>query len=207
MTEFTRLSLAVAGLILYQIIFYFGSEKFQKNPHNVLTGPDQYIPFWPASVLVYSLWFPEIVVFPYVLFYFSPNTFAVYMTGMILDIGASVVIYLLYPTSFTRPVPPDTVTGRLMKAVYKGSYRGLNCAPSLHCSSCMMILLCLWSGGTIPAVVSLGFAVVSVGIILSTMTTKQHALVDFLTAIPMAVISFGFGLKFPLLPLVHWILR
>ena len=207
MQTFLRLVAATAVMLLFQIITYFGSEIFQKDPHNVLTKADSRIPFLPATALIYSLWFPLIAVFPVLLFYADIKVYGIYITAMVLDIIVSVIIYLIYPTSFVRPVPPDTAAGRIMKIIYTGSYRGLNCAPSLHCSSCMLIIICSIAAPGLGVLLRAVCIIVSAGIVISTMTTKQHALVDFLTAIPMAILSYAAGCLFPAALLADWILR
>ena len=207
MHTFIRAAIAAAILLTYQVITYFGSEKFQHDPHNVLTFVDERIPFVPATSLIYVLWFPLIAAFPILLYYADTHIYAVYMSAMFLDITASVIIYLIYPTSFTRPVPPDTLIGRFMKLIYTGSYRGLNCAPSLHCSSCMLIIICSVTPAAMPMWIRAVCILVSAGIVISTMTTKQHAFIDFATAIPMAVLSYAAGCIVPAAFVVGWIMK
>ena len=89
-----------------------------------------------------------------------------------------------------------------MAIVFKGSYRGVNCAPSLHCSSCYLIIFtALMAMHNVTGIISI---IVAVAIVISTMTTKQHTVIDVLSAIPMFVVCafigklvpFGFILNF-----------
>lgn len=131
----------VQGILLsFQTVLYFGCEFFQRSIHDVKHPVDDKIPFLPWTVLPYCLWFPLIAFYPFVVFRTDPYSYCSYLMTMVMEIVLSVVCYLIYPTSFQRPVPPAGFWGNFMKFVYRGSYRGLNCAPSLHCSSCFLVI-------------------------------------------------------------------
>ena len=131
----------IQGILLsFQTVLYFGSEFFQSKIHDVKRPVDDKIPFLPWTVLPYCFWFPLIVFYPLVVFRTDPYSYCSYLMTMVMEIMISVVCYLIYPTSFQRPVPPNDFWGNFMKFIYHGSYRGLNCAPSLHCSSCFLVI-------------------------------------------------------------------
>ena len=185
-----------ALLLTFQVTLYFGCEKFQKNFHNVLRPVDAKIPFQPGWVYIYVLWFPLIAVFPLSLFLFRRSLYLLYILSIITDILLSVCFYMIYPTTFDRPQPPQTLTGRAMKLVYKSSYRGVNCMPSLHCSQCFLIIAAALLCTELPFWQKCGYIALSAGIIYSTVATKQHALIDMITALPTAAVSMliGWGL-------------
>lgn len=184
-----RLVLYQILLLLCQSVLYFGCERYQKNFHNVERPIDKYIPFIPFTSLFYCMWFPLIALFPISLFYADSVMYYLYMRSMLCEIIISVFCYMIYPTTFERPVPPDTFWGRIMKLVYKGSYRGLNCAPSLHCSSCFLItyMACVCLG--MPFLLRIIVITISTLIVVSTMTTKQHTIIDVITAVPVFAVS------------------
>ena len=180
----------IQGILLsFQTVLYFGSEFFQSKIHDVKRPVDDKIPFLPWTVLPYCFWFPLIVFYPLVVFRTDPYSYCSYLMTMVMEIVLSVVCYLIYPTSFQRPVPPDGFWGNFMKFVYQGSYRGLNCAPSLHCSSCFLVICVSFTCAGMSLWVR-GFTVsIAIMIVLSTLTTKQHTLIDVLTAVPLFLIS------------------
>lgn len=186
---FKKLILVQGILLSLQTLLYFGCEFFQSKIHDVKRPVDDKIPFLPWTVLPYCFWFPMIVFYPLIVFRTDPHSYCGYLTTMVMEIVLSIVCYLIYPTSFQRPVPPDGFWGKFMKFVYHSSYRGLNCAPSLHCSSCFLVICVSF----ICAGMSLwvrGFTVsIAIMIVLSTLTTKQHTLIDVLTAVPLFLIS------------------
>lgn len=201
-----KVLLAEILLLGLQTLLYFGVEAFEGKPHNVAKKIDGHIPFVPAFVYIYVLWFPLILLFPLALFRANPMAYARYQTAILLDIALSLVCYLVYPTSFSRPEAPDTVSGRAMKLVFRGSYKGLNCAPSMHCSMCYLVLHFVGATPGLPPAVAAIAVPVALGIVISTLFTKQHVLIDALTALPLAAVCILIGNRLPFTALLHWIL-
>ena len=203
-----RIKLLFAEILILglQTLLYFGVEAFEGKPHNVAKKIDGHIPFVPAFVYIYVLWFPLILLFPLALFQADPMAYARYQTAIVLDIALSLLCYLVYPTSFARPEAPDTVSGRAMKLVFRGSYKGLNCAPSMHCSMCYLVLHFVGATPGLPVAVAAIAVPVALGIVISTLFTKQHVVIDALSAIPLAAVCILVGNRLPLTALLHWIL-
>lgn len=201
-----KVLLAEILLLGLQTLLYFGVEAFEGKPHNVAKKIDGHIPFVPAFVYIYVLWFPLIFLFPLALFRANPMAYARYQTAILLDIALSLVCYLVYPTSFARPEAPDTVSGRAMRLVFRGSYKGLNCAPSMHCSMCYLVLHFVGATPGLPFAVAAIAVPVALGIVISTLFTKQHVVIDALTALPLAAVCILIGNRLPFTALLHWIL-
>ena len=191
---FKKLILVQGILLAFQILLYFGSEFFQSKIHNVKRSVDDKIPFLPWTVLPYCFWFPMIAFYPLIVFRTDPCSYCGYLMTMVMEIVLSVVCYLIYPTSFQRPAPPDGFWGNFMKFVYHGSYRGLNCAPSLHCSSCFLVICVSFICAGMSLWVRVFTVSIAIMIVLSTLTTKQHTLIDVLTAVPLFLISRILGI-------------
>ena len=191
---FKKLILVQGILLALQTLLYFGCEFFQSKIHNVKRPVDDKIPFLPWTVLPYCFWFPMIAFYPLIVFRTDPHSYCGYLTTMVMEIVLSVVCYLIYPTSFQRPVPPDGFWGNFMKFVYHGSYRGLNCAPSLHCSSCFLVICVSFTCAGMSLWVRAFTVSIAIMIVLSTLTTKQHTLIDVLTAVPLFLISRILGI-------------
>ena len=193
--NFIRLVIVQAVLLIIQIILYFGCEYFQSGFHDVKRDMDDKIPFVEGSVLAYVLWFPLIALFPIALFYVNEEAYVFYMSAMSMEIILSVICYMVYPTTFKRPKPSDKLSGKLMAIVFKGSYRGVNCAPSLHCSSCYLIIFtALMAMHNVTGIISI---IVAVLIVISTMTTKQHTVLDVVSAFPMFILCAVIGKLLP----------
>ncbi len=185
----------VQGILLsFQTLLYFGCEFFQSKIHDVKRPVDDKIPFLPWTVLPYCFWFPLIVFYPLIVFQTDSYSYCSYLMTMVTEIVLSVSCYLIYPTSFQRPVPPDGFWGNFMKFIYHSSYRGLNCAPSLHCSSCFLVICVSFTCVGMNLWIRVFTVSIAVMIVLSTLTTKQHTLIDVLTAVPLFLISRILGL-------------
>ena len=176
----------ILAVIVFQIIAYFGVELIEGEPHNVKRKIDDRVPLIPWTGIIYSTWFPLIGFAPLVLYYGDFQVFRIYIIAWIIDIILSSAAYLIYPTSFERP----PVKSGLIKAIYKVSFKQINCAPSLHCSvSYLIIIGSIAAEGLSPVLAAL-FIADSIGICITTLTTKQHVIIDVLTAVPFAAVSW-----------------
>ncbi|MDY6045145.1 MAG: phosphatase PAP2 family protein [Peptoniphilus sp.] len=177
-------------MLTLQVVLYFGCEYFQKNPHDVARPLDEKIPVIPLFTLIYILWFPVIALFPVHLFKASYDLYRVYMLTWIIDLAASIAIYMLYPTTFERPKnPTDYPGGWMLSFIYKSSYKGLNCMPSLHCSMSIMVLIFALLSGTLALKLKVIYGAVALGIIASTLFTKQHVVLDVVTGVLLGILS------------------
>lgn len=181
-------------LLSVQTLLYFGIQKFEGPAHDVSSRWDAKIPYWPPSVFVYILWFPLIAVFPLCLYWYSWEIYQTYLAAVIIDILISLTVYMLYPSSFRRPNPPDGFVGWVMKIVYRCDYKGKNCMPSMHCSMCFIIVFFSLGCMGYHVVLYSGALLLAVLIVLSTVLTKQHVIIDVLTAFLVAMLATGGGM-------------
>lgn len=180
-------------ILIFQVVLYFGCEFFQKNPKNMDLPIDKKIPALPYFALIYVLWFPLIAIFPISLFKEAKNLYELYVICWIIDIVISVIIYLAYPTTCTRPKDLENIKGGwMLKILYKFSYKGLNCSPSMHCSISTLVLIFALTASTMPINLRIIYSTTALGIILSTLFTKQHVLIDLVTGVLLAMLIFLF---------------
>lgn len=178
-------------ILIFQVVLYFGCEFFQKNPKNMDLPIDKKIPALAYFALIYVLWFPLIAIFPISLFKEAKNLYELYVICWIIDIVISVIIYLAYPTTCTRPKDLENIKGGwMLKILYKFSYKGLNCSPSMHCSISTLVLIFALTASTMPINLRIIYSTTALGIILSTLFTKQHVLIDLVTGVLLALVIF-----------------
>lgn len=180
-----------AALLACQTILYFGIQKFEGPAHDVSSRLDKKIPYLPHSIFIYVLWFPMIAFYPLCLWVHSAEIYKIYIASIITDIIISTAIYILYPSSFTRPKPPDGFIGKIMRLVLRCDYKGKNCMPSMHCSMCFIVIFTAYMCSAFQPPLYAAFALLAVLIIMSTVLTKQHVIIDVITGFLAATVSFA----------------
>lgn len=183
-----KLVLVQAALLTIQGILYFGVQYFEGPPHDMKLPLDDHIPFRTQAIFIYVLWYPLIAFYPLALYAFSPEAYKVYMIAIVVDILISIFIFYVYPTSFERPKPTtDTLSGKTMALMHIANYTGKNCLPSMHCSMCFIILFSAGGCDQIPFGMLVGVVILTLGIVISTVLTKQHVIIDVVAAHPLAL--------------------
>ena len=121
----------------------------------------------------------------------APELCLKYMLAHSIDQLLSNIIYLIYPTTFERPVPPKKgLTGFVIGTVYGANHRFLNCAPSVHCSVSFLFAFATLAAPMLPLWLRLVIVVWSLAIVASTMLVKQHMVIDAVTALPAAAVCW-----------------
>lgn len=177
------------GLLAVQGLSYLLVQHTKRPVRDMARSIDSRIPLIPQFIFIYVLWYPLIAVFPLMLYVHETGLYNQYILSIILDVLLSLLIYWFYPTSFVRPKPmKNCLSGRALALMYVVDYKGRNCMPSMHCSQCFIIgyyTLCCQS---MPGLVQAGLLLLCMGIVFGTVLTKQHVLIDVITALPLAVI-------------------
>jgi membrane-associated phospholipid phosphatase len=154
-----------------------------------MTWVDREVPFLPNTVWIYiSEW-----AFFYVIFVFIKDSLNIsrYLYSFMALQTVSCVIFWLWPTTFPRgefPLPEDL--NALTYFVFSGLRQTdspANCAPSLHVSSVYLTSFIFFHEQRRKLV---PFVLWATAIALSTLTTKQHYLVDIVSGLLMALISY-----------------
>lgn len=175
--------------------FYFLSEHlFSLQYHSVWVPLDDKIPFTPAFVIPYILWYP----------YIPAGLLAVYLTdrkamtrqAWILFSGMTVCLlcFVLFPTriDFRGDASGRDIFSMLCRIIY-GSEDSVNVFPSMHCYEATAIHLSTFVSGPLKNKVGLriGSAVLTVLICMSTVFVKQHSVVDIVAGCSLAFLSFA----------------
>ena len=180
-----------AGMMVFHLVTYFGSQYLEGEPHTVGGALDERIPFHPGWIYIYSSWFVLLLGVPALLNIVAPELCLKYMLAHSIDQLLSNIIYLIYPTTFERPVPPKKgLTGFVIGTVYGSNHRFLNCAPSVHCSVSFLFAFAALAAPMLPLWLRLVIVVWSLAIVASTMLVKQHMVIDAVTALPAAAVCW-----------------
>lgn len=163
-----------------QILVYTGTKLLMLGAHhrNFESALDLAIPFLPWTVCIYAGAFLYwAVAFVAILRGGRDNAFR-FLCAHMVSLLAALAFFLLLPTTNTRPaVEPHGFWNRCMRLVYAVDTPD-NLLPSLHCE---LSWLCWRSLGQVPKVSRRWKAfclVFTLMIFVSTLTTKQHILID-----------------------------
>ncbi len=103
------------------------------------------------------------------------------------------IFFTVLPSTTLRPVITDTdFWSRMLRMVYRMDAAD-NLFPSIHCLTSQFCFIAVRKSRFIPKWYKL-FSVIAAGLIcISTLTTKQHVVVDVFMGIALAEISYGFA--------------
>jgi membrane-associated phospholipid phosphatase len=167
-------------------VLYLVPNHLQLFPPRLLwwTAVDKGVPFLPWTVWIY---FSDylLVAAAFMLQNTWPEVWRYVKTYLsLLAVGA--VIHLTWPTVFPReafPVDGATLSARALDAL-RGVDAATSCLPSMHVAGSYLAAFSLWRHR--PAVFG-GFLLWATAIAASTLTTKQHYIVDILAGLFLAV--------------------
>jgi len=162
---------------LWLDLLYYGPQWFQIRPAHELSGTslDYQIPFLPETAWVYqSLFF----LLPLALFV-QPNKehIAKFVSGFCLLVLTFSLFFWFYPTALPNPTYPDRIPWGYRYLVMAVDVHK-NVFPSLHAALCVYagvwIITLKHKKKWISSLVTLWIFL----LLVSTLTTKQHILID-----------------------------
>lgn len=178
------------SLVCIQSILYFISKLLQGDLNLVGNVIDTKIPFVPAFFIPYCIWYLMIFIIPYYLYCKDKDKFIKYTMAYILCSMIGNIVFISYPSTVTRP----TVTGTdIFSLIAKFIYwidTPTNCFPSLHCAISMLFILYTCESKNTNIITKISVCIISILIMLSTLFTKQHVVVDFISGDMLALIVY-----------------
>lgn len=172
------------------VTLYFASSVFYigQAGYFMLTPLDHGLPFLPWTSLVYVMLYPFLFYMCFDIKNYQ-NLNKVLYAFMFLIIS-SCLIFILYPVAYPRefyPLPYTNNLGvNLLRAV-RMLDRPVNCFPSLHVSSVYLFSFAFWHECRKKFAI---FMAISTAISLSTLTTKQHYILDVIAGLTLATVIY-----------------
>jgi membrane-associated phospholipid phosphatase len=175
-------------------LMYIGSNRFHLFEPQLLTytSLDQAIPFVPWTFWIYASEY--LFFFAIYLSLKSEHTMNRYIYSFFTLQTVSVLIFIFWPTTFPRDDFPliretmDALTFAGFSAL-RATDSPASCAPSLHVSSVYLSsMMLLYEGQKHSRTLFKIFFGWATLIALSTLTTKQHYIIDLVTGFGMAVL-------------------
>jgi hypothetical protein len=183
-------ALLTAGVDILFAAVYFGADYITglRAHHLHLFLPQELaIPLWPSMILVYDSLYLLFILAPFVLRTREAlNRLAIAAAA---TITASGILFLIFPAELGFKTP--IVTGPF-KTIFEISDRvnlDYNLVPSLHVGLAMICLQAFWPKA--PRVARLCLAVWGAALILSTLLTHQHHVLDAVAGAGLALVIFN----------------
>jgi membrane-associated phospholipid phosphatase len=181
----TILMAAVASL-------YFPLNHTLTGGFNLSTPFDSWVPLWPVWVIPYLLCLPFwLVGLAWAAWKMDDRLFRAFVSSVLFVLLSATCIYFFFPTYVQRPaVSNNGWTAQLLEIVYRndGTY---NAFPSGHVYQTS--LFCLFYNHLYPKH-SWFWGGIVVVVVLSTLFTHQHYLVDPLGGLGIAWLGYRFGM-------------
>ncbi|MCP3891997.1 MAG: MBL fold metallo-hydrolase [Desulfobulbaceae bacterium] len=172
-----------AGYLLIQRYLFFSPVSMEQ------TSLDRVIPFVPDSVYVYqSIWF-LVPIAPWLMR--TVKEIYRYTVGLLVICCISFTVFMVFPTIITRP--ESLVETNLLYQLLIQVDKELNAFPSLHVSLVLFHLLCcikIFSEMNLRRRYKLIVWIWAMGIIFSTLLTKQHILYDVFGGILVGLLGY-----------------
>ena len=100
-------------------------------------------------------------------------------------------IFIIYPTTIDRQLVfnDNSIFDYAVKFIYKNDTPALNCFPSLHALNSMLWIFYIGFNKKFNKLVRLIIILISIGVIFATLFIKQHAIVDLIGSLLVAIIA------------------
>lgn len=189
----------VLPLLLYGILYIFVFAVLEGIDHEQYFMPyfkiDHMIPFIPAFVVPYILWFAWIPLACIILLLYDEDMFIRTRRLLIIGMTAFLIISAVFPTKLDlRPdtLPDSGIFCQLLNVIYSAD-TSTNVFPSIHVYNTCAIWHAVYAsnnGILGKRWFNIGTTILSVLIILSTMFIKQHSIIDVAGGIIMFVLVY-----------------
>ena len=186
---------AVIFAFLFNTLVYTGSRWIAgKWPHhNIETAADRMIPFFAPSAAVYLGCYLFWAVNYILIARQEKEEVCRFFAGDFISRVVCFVFFLAFPTTNVRPeLPPDGFWNQVMLWVYSVDAAD-NLFPSIHCLVSWFCYIGIRDREEIPVWYRRFSFVMALLVCVSTLTTKQHVLVDVAGGILLAELCFRIG--------------
>jgi membrane-associated phospholipid phosphatase len=179
---------AAAGTVLVCAAMYFIPQHLHRGQPLLLpmTALDRWVPFWPASGLIYFAVFPLLLGTYVAIRDLHRATCFLYACLFAQTIGMA--CFLLWPTQYPRELfdlpPTASMVAATLVKFCRSADAPVNCLPSLHVSTVVLCIGALRGSRLfVPAIVA------GIPLAASTLTFKQHYLVDVIAGALLGLLA------------------
>ncbi len=182
------------GMFIIVSAAYFSLEFLGLRHHPVHTAIDDAIPFIPAFIIPYVMWYFYIPGMMIIMCFKDKKVFRRQVATLFIGAFICIAIFAIYPTmiEFRPDASGDGFFLALCRLVFAND-KPYNVLPSLHCYETTAIHLASFGGaaGYKNRKLRAASAITAVLICLSTLFVKQHSALDFISGCLLAVIIYA----------------
>lgn len=181
--------------VSFNMAVYGGTRMIAGNwrHYNVESPLDGLIPFWPPSAAVYLGCYIFWIVNYIWIARQGKREVCQFFAADFISRAVCLVIFLVFPTTNIRPsVEPEGFWNKVMLLVYAADAAD-NLFPSIHCLVSWFCYIGVRGRRDIPAWYRGASFVMAVLVCISTLTTKQHVIVDVIGGVLLAQLCFWIG--------------
>ncbi len=183
--------------IVLHVFTYFGTRLFTTGwyHYDMTTELDNRIPLVPWTVIIYLgcyiFWAVN-----YILGCTQDKENAeIFMWTEIISKAVCLICYVVIPTTNVRPHIEGTgIFEKMMVWLYSADAAD-NLFPSIHCLTSWLCVIAVRDQKRIPKSYKFFSVVMAVLVCVSTVTTKQHVIVDVIAGVLLAELSFKLAPK------------
>ncbi len=166
-------------------------------------GFDDKVPLLKIFFIPYLLAYPYWFIAP-IIAAKNKKRFCNWFIAVMISFFITAIIYCFMPTTISRPIdemlasknPIDNWIGNFY--MFDGGYVPFGCFPSIHCLLSAFCYIAVRGQKNISFVNRVGILIMDLLILLATQFTKQHYIVDLISAVFLAEITFFICNKFNL---------
>ncbi len=181
----------VLYLPVYLVLFFIVEQVITTDYWVSYCKVDDWIPFCPAFVVFYVMWYPLAIGTGMYLLWKDPKVFQRYMYFVSIGLTVSLLICLVFPNGQDlRPTAlGNDIFSRIMRLIYAAD-TNTNVLPSMHVvGTCAAIAA--WYHTEVqhkwvrPAILLLGLL-----INVSTVLVKQHSFLDIIAGVVLSAVVY-----------------
>ena len=180
-------------LVIY-MIFFFLVERIEASSYYVPEVPiDHQIPFIPAFIIPYVMWFPWIPFICLWALFTDENAYIRISRFLMIGMSLFIVISALFPTKlFLRPetVPGKYICSAMVRYLHKID-TPTNVFPSIHVYDTLVLLYGVFIGKCklFQNKIFRAFSILlTIAICLATCFLKQHSVLDGIAALVLLIL-------------------
>lgn len=182
------ISLLLVIPVMYAL--YFLVNSLDLSTHDVTTAIDRSIPFLKIFVIPYVIWYLFVPIILIALCFYDRKMYYKTILVYILGFSISLIIFSVYQTTVPRPdLAGSDILTKITMIIYAND-KPINCLPSLHVFASYLMFKAVCRSCFSNFKINAATSFIAFMIIISTLFTKQHGILDAIAGIILVDLLF-----------------